>query len=295
MSTSAGDGGEAGQGLARAWGVLAQIVTPATLIVAMMMYFGAVYTNNMYGRLGVDQSMLGLSVQDYVLRSVPVAVEPLISILLVSLLAFLAHVCLIRCMPSHNTVTTRIIAVLIMFGVVATATGTMTLAGWAEVPAVYLPLCLLLGVTALAYSAYLYVKVIPQRTLSPTYQLMWCTVFVTLFLALLFWLIADYAQLRGQEAGTEHWGRSGGLASTVIYAPRRLYLEGPGIIETPLPDPNAMYRYRYSGLRLLIHSNRRYFLLPACWSTSPEARVIALPADDSLRLEFPLLNQAPAC
>ncbi|MEV0389072.1 hypothetical protein [Nonomuraea sp. NPDC050643] len=295
MSTSAGDDGEAGQSFARAWGVLAHIVAPTTFIVAIMMYFGAVYTNNVYAKLGVDQSLLGLSVQDYVVRSVPVAVEPLVFILSVVLLVFLAHVWVIRYMPGRHAVATWTIAALIMFGGVATATGIMAMADQAKLPDGLLPICLILGVCALAYSAYLHVMVIPRRALSPTYQLIWRTVFVMLVLALLFWSIAVFAERRGQEDGIEHWGNPGGLPSTVIYAPRRLHLEGPGIVETPLPGPDAMFRYRYTGLRLLIHSNRRYFLLPACWATSPEARAIALPADESLRLEFFMINQEPAC
>jgi hypothetical protein len=85
------------------------------------------------------------------------------------------------------------------------------------------------------------------------------------------------------------------LPGVVVYAPRRLELEGPGITESRLPDATAQYRYRYAGLSLLTRSNQRYFLLPACWATDPQARAIALPDDPSLRLEFFPVTTYPSC
>ncbi|MFG1694057.1 hypothetical protein [Nonomuraea sp. NPDC049309] len=109
------------------------------------------------------------------------------------------------------------------------------------------------------------------------------------------WSVTEYAQQRGREAADRYWADPGRLPSTVVYAVRRLFLEGPGITGTVLADPNAMYRHRCTGLRLLIHSNQRYFLLPACFATSPWARAIALPADASLRLELHMLKIPPEC
>lgn len=61
---------EQGGDLRRLWNVLAHVVTPTTFVAALMIYFGSVRTNTMYRSLGVDQSLLGLSLQDYALRSV---------------------------------------------------------------------------------------------------------------------------------------------------------------------------------------------------------------------------------
>ncbi|MEV4110200.1 hypothetical protein [Nonomuraea sp. NPDC049695] len=292
----ADDGGEPGQDLARVWGILAHIVAPTTLVVAIMMYFGAVYTNNMYGRLGVDSSMLGLSVQDYVLRSVPVAIEPLVVVLLAALIVPSAHACLIRSCTRHRTATTWSLAAAAVLGAVAVGAGILSIAGrMTQLPPIFMPICLGLGIFVVAYSWSLYTRFNPRQTISPAGRMVQRTVCVALLLVLLLWAVTDYARQRGQERAYQYWAHSAMLPSTVVYAPRRLYLEGPGITETTLPDPNAMFRYRYTGLRLLIDSNRRYFLLPACWATSPEARAIALPADDSLRLEFFMISQAPDC
>ena len=46
-----------------------------------------------------------------------------------------------------------------------------------------------------------------------------------------------------------------------------------------------MYRYRYSGLGLLIHADGRYFLLPDDWSRS-NAVAIVIRDNDAIRVDF---------
>ncbi|GAB2953169.1 hypothetical protein ACFMQL_37565 [Nonomuraea fastidiosa] len=292
MSTS---GGGDGADFTRIWGILTHIVTPTTLVAAIMMYFGAVRANTMYGLLGIDQSMLGLSFQDYVLRSVALAIEPLILVLLVALIAPPLHGWVTRSAERHRTAAMRGIAVATALGLAGVVTGLLGLAGWAALRPFVLPLCLGAGIVILVYSAGLYGRLTMGRATTATRPVVRRAVCGALLLLLLLWSVTEYAQQRGREAADRYWADPGMLPSTVVYAARRLFLEGPGITETVLPDPNAMYRYRYTGLRLLIHSNQRYFLLPACFATSPWARAIALPADASLRLEFHVLKIPPEC
>ncbi|MFB9200144.1 hypothetical protein ACFFV7_02970 [Nonomuraea spiralis] len=289
-----GDGG-AGQDLSRMWTVLAHVVTPTTLVTAILVYFGAVRANTMYGRLGVDQSMLGLSLQDYALRSVTLTIEPLIVVLVAALIAPPVHAWLARTAERHRTAAKWAIRGAAVLGTGCAAVGIAGMAGWVELPPFGMPFCLGLGVFVLVYGASLHQRLNPRRTSSATEQIVRRTVCMTLLLVLLLWVITEFAESRGRAAADLYRLDPGRLPSTVVYATRRLYLEGPGITETTLPDPNAMYRYRYTGLRLLIHSNQRYFLLPACWATDPWARAIALPADDSLRLEFGVLKMPPDC
>ncbi|NRQ32461.1 hypothetical protein HII36_11510 [Nonomuraea sp. NN258] len=295
MSTSADDGGEPGQDFARVWAILAHIVTPTTFVAAIMMYFGAVRANTMYGRLGVDPSLLGLTLQDYVLRSVTLTIEPLILILALALLAPPLHVRLVRAASRHRTAMKRVVTAMAVLGVACAAVGIASLAGWLRLPVYVMPFCLGLGVFVLVYCASLYQRLNPGRTISPTYRVAQRTGCVALLLILLLWAVTQTAQRRGIDAANRYRLNPGMMPSTVVYAARRLYLEGPGITETTLPDPDAMFRYRYAGLRLLIHSNQRYFLLPACWATNPWARAIALPAGEALRLEFSVLRLPPEC
>ncbi|MFI6992689.1 hypothetical protein [Nonomuraea wenchangensis] len=292
---SGGDDTGPAQDLTRVWSVLAHVVTPTTFVAAVMMYVGAVRANTMYAGLGIEQSMLGLSFQEYVLRSVAPAIEPLILLLVLALIAPTAHRWLLRSADRHRTVTTRVIAVMAVLGTVSVAVGIVAMAGWWTAPFYVVPFCLGIGVFVLVYGDSLRRRIHPRPASSSADQLVRRTVCAALLLVLLLWAVTLYAQRRGAEAALQYRVDSAGLPSTVVYAARRLHLEGPGIKETELPDPAAMYRYRYTGLRLLIHSNQRYFLLPACWASDPWARAIALPADGSLRLEFSVRRTRPEC
>ncbi|MEU4515871.1 hypothetical protein AB0G05_40800 [Nonomuraea wenchangensis] len=292
---SGGDGTGPAQDLTRVWSVLAHVVTPTTFVAAVMMYVGAVRANTMYAGLGIEQSMLGLSFQEYMLRSVAPAIEPLILLLVLALIAPTAHRWLVRSADRHRTATTRVVTVMSVLGAVSVAVGIVAMAGWWRTPFYVVPFCLGLGVFVLVYGDSLRRRIRPRPASSPADQLVRRTVCAALLLVLLLWAVTLYAQRRGAEAALQYRVDSAGLPSTVVYAARRLHLEGPGIKETALPDPAAMYRYRYTGLRLLIHSNQRYFLLPACWASDPWARAIALPADGSLRLEFAVRRTRPDC
>jgi hypothetical protein len=109
---------------------------------------------------------------------------------------------------------------------------------------------------------------------------------VSLLLILcLFWATSEYvaATARGRALYF-----AAGLArepSVVIYSDKRLFLAGPGILEEPLPDqPTAAYRYRYSGMRLLVESQGRYFLLPAGWR--PGTATLMLDQGTGMRIEL---------
>ncbi|GAA2212509.1 hypothetical protein GCM10009850_079710 [Nonomuraea monospora] len=295
MSAPSDEGGGTGQDLTRAWAVLAHVVTPTTFIAAILMYFGAVRANTMYGQLGLDHSLLGLSFQDYVLRSVTLTVEPLIVLLVLALIAPLAHRWVIRCADRHCTAVKRVIAVLAVLGLAGVVVGLAAMNGRLRLPSYAVPISLGLGVFVLVYGLSLYQRVSERRVVSTGDQVLQRVLCVVLLLVLLLWTVSELAQQAGMKAAAAYRSDPGALPSTVVYSARRLHLESPGIEETALPDPGAMYRYRYRGLHLLLHSNQRYFLLPACWASDPWARAIVLPADASLRLEFPMLKLPPEC
>ncbi|MFI7704201.1 hypothetical protein [Nonomuraea sp. NPDC049480] len=287
----------AGQDFARVWRVLAHIVTPSTVVAALMIYVGAVRVNTLYRTLGVHPTMLDLSYQEYALHSASSLTEPVALILLVILVVLPAHALLARFVAGHRTATMRAIAVLTVLGAAGALAGLLGAAGWLRPPthAPVVPMGLGLSVFALGYAASLYAKVKPRPGHSPTGWVVQRTVFVALLMVLLLWSLTVLTQTRAQEAVDNLRHQSWTLPGAVVYTPQRLHLAGAGITETPLPGQNAMYRYRYSGLSLLIHSNGKYFLLPACWPMTWPIQAIALPADGSLRLEFFSHTVPPAC
>ena len=56
--------------------------------------------------------------------------------------------------------------------------------------------------------------------------------------------------------------------------------------ETELPGPDAAYRYRYSGLKLVVRSGGKWFLLPASWTPGNRGAALLLSDTDELRVEF---------
>ncbi|MFC5828264.1 hypothetical protein [Nonomuraea insulae] len=287
----------AGQDFGRVWSVLAHVVTPTTFIAALMIYFGALRANTSYSALGVHSSLLKFSFQDYALHSVSSLAEPLALTLLVILAALPAHALLVRFMTRHRAATKRAIVVLTALGTAGVLAGLIGAAGWwkprTREPVV--PMCLALGVFALGYAASLHARVYPRPR--NTGWIIQRAVFVALLMLLLLWSLAVIAQTRGAEKAKEFQRKPFNLPGVVVYAPQRLHLEGPGITETTFPDEKAMYRYRYSGLSLLLHSDEKYFLLPACWwtTTTSPIQAITLPADSSLRLDFFSYTVLPTC
>ena len=60
------------------------IVAPATLLSALLFYFGYVSSRAQYDYFGVDVDTIGLSTQDYVMRSPQPLLTPLLALLLLA-------------------------------------------------------------------------------------------------------------------------------------------------------------------------------------------------------------------
>ncbi|MFI9844548.1 hypothetical protein ACIHFD_46510 [Nonomuraea sp. NPDC051941] len=295
----AGGGDGPGQDIARVGRILAQIVAPTTFIASVLMYIGTIRLNTMYSELGINSSMLSFPFQEYVMRSVKVADEPLAIVLLLLLMAPFVHGVLIRFTLWHRTALGWTILALSTLGAVSLAVAVAAMADWPRSwhqPLFVKPLFLSLGAILLVYSIYLYTTLHSGQVMSSTGQIVQRTALVALALLPMLWYMDDHAREMGKEDAKqirEHPEEI--LVAVVVYAPQQLNLEGPGIQKTPLTEPNAKFRYRYTGLRLLIESNQRYFVVPACWGTTPGARAIALPADGSIRLETLNVANKPSC
>src|ERR1700712_1442887 len=71
--------------VSRSFRVLAGFVAPVTILTALFLYFGYVWTDSFYEYFGVDAATLQFSPQDYMLRSVAALYVPVGAILLISL------------------------------------------------------------------------------------------------------------------------------------------------------------------------------------------------------------------
>ena len=275
------------------WRVAAIVASQTVVLTAVLFYFGWTRANATFRYFGIDLSLLDFSTSDYLLRSANSAFRPLLLIGLVALVATGAHEWLATIVEIHGG---RWRAVARYVPVVALGSGvvlvTLALSGLAMADlgrslGMWLPASLAVGCSLLAYAEFgwrRFRESCADRT-PPAVRQLRSFILVGLALMGLFWTISSYAG----EIGTQ---RAQVLASdllsatkVIIYSRDRLALRGPGMRVDEVRQKNSKYRYRYTGLRLLVRSHDRYVLLPRGWARGG-ASVYLLRDEDNIRLEF---------
>jgi hypothetical protein len=111
--------------------------------------------------------------------------------------------------------------------------------------------------------------------------------------ASIFWATATIAQWTGLGLAKYDARHLYNLPSVILDTKERLFLrDGPVIEETVLPQSEGQtFHYRYRGLRLLIESQSRMFLVPDEWSSSDSTLIV--PLDGSVRVQFQFQNELP--
>lgn len=115
----------------------------------------------------------------------------------------------------------------------------------------------------------------------------------------LFWAVADYSAAAGSTQAQRLEARLARHPDVVVYSAQSLSLQAPGVRELACQNPDAAYRFRYDGLKLVPQAGDHYLFLPEVWSRS-DGVAILLPRSDALRLEFTTASAAgstrdPAC
>ncbi|HEU4900761.1 MAG TPA: hypothetical protein VFX88_24810 [Actinomycetota bacterium] len=107
------------------------VLAPTTVITALLFYFGWAQTNALFGRLGIDQSALGFTVQDYLLRSVNSTFRPLSVVLLAATAGLSVHIAVTRALatPGRGRVAERVWPVSVVAGGLLLAAGLSGLWG----------------------------------------------------------------------------------------------------------------------------------------------------------------------
>jgi hypothetical protein len=275
---------------------LLSIVAPTTLVVALLYYFGWARTSAEAHELGLDASLFGYSTQDYILRSISSMFWPLFIGAAALLVGVFFHGVITVWLDDRTNEAARVRdarrlaaafavmgAVLLVLGIVGARVTRPS-----RLVSIGAPLCVTLSIVFLAYAAHLFARYEPRlargalaREAKPLVPLAWSVVIVLFFLSV-FWTVSHYAGVRGVDLAIDAESLIPSQPNVTIYSNKRLYLEPP-VTETALPDPNAEYRYRYTGLKLLFRSEHNYFLRPTDLS-APRNIIIADSRD--LRFEF---------
>ena len=256
-----------------------------------------------YAYFGVDVDTIGLSTQDYVMRSPEPLLTPLLVLLVLAATVAVVDGVVRRAIEGADSEQEAVrsrrrryrsgAGVLAALGGVVLAAGVVLLLAypvlqtWPAYPLVT-PLLIAVGAALLGYGRRLVAALDGYR------QRPRGAVLTTLLAATgVFWMTATVAQWSGTGSALESARRLDHLPSVILDTKERLYLPAPGIEETVLPkEPDQVYRYRYRQLRLLIQGRDRLFLVPEKWSASNSTLVIPM-TDGSARIQFRFRNQPP--
>ncbi len=265
--------------------MLGQVVAPATLITALLIFFGWSRTTALFGWFGIDPTSLGFSSTDYLLTSqdglfVPGAVIALLVLVMTWVLNLVRH-------SGHSSVLRApwVAPAAAVLGAVLATNGVLGLFGrglFADSLAVA-PLCLVLGVTLLSVAGH---TVRAERlSYSGGAGIAELTALTIVMAMALFWAAGDYSAAVGRERAAELAGSLNERSQVVLYSDKALGITAAGVRTLRCAGESSAYRYRYSGLVLLLNSNGQYVFLPTGWNRRTGS-AIAVPKSEQIRLDY---------
>jgi hypothetical protein len=270
-------------GRLRAGGALA--IGQLGVITALAFYFGWAHTQAYLRYFGLDTSLVQYTTADYALRSVGASYWPLtaLALLVVAILAIDAHLSpwIRRKQNSEQRFYRRLIAFVGLLMLLVAAGGLrQQLQFPRSVPVI--PLSITTGVGLVAYAWVL--RSISDRQSRARRDVQLVAMIVVLASGI-FWAWGDYVANAGTQKAKAVHAELPYRPDVTIYSADRLAISGHGVDVAAFGEDDSRYRFRYTGLRLLMRSEERYFLLPQAWERGQDA-VIILTESESVRLEF---------
>jgi hypothetical protein len=305
-----------GAPLERWLGLATSVLAPATVLSTLLFYFGYVSSRAQFEYFGVDVDTIGLSTQDYVMRSPQALLVPLLVLTVLAVAALLLHSAIARRIalagpgssgPARLAHYRRLAQRTVRVGLATLAAGMVLLLSypffreWALF-ALVTPALIGSGAAVAAYGSGIQARLHRQEPGSDgagqadsslvALRRYAGGALVVVILANIFWATATIAQWSGRGLAHYNANHLDRLPSVVLDTRERLFLRSPGIAETALPvSAGQTFRYRYRNLRLLIQGKDRMFLVPERWSASDSTLI--LPFDGSVRVQFQFQNDPP--
>jgi hypothetical protein len=271
---------------------VSSVVAPITLISAVLFYFGYVYTRTEYAYFGLDVDTIGLSTQEFIMRSPGPLLTPLLTVGLVTATLALAHGAIRRRIdaaadaPWRLRRFRRLALACGITGRTALVVGSVMVLAYPLIRS-FVPLYDLVTPTVLAVGAGLAAYGVRLDVLLGRRPHRAATVALYAVLATgLLWATATLAQYIGQGQAVTLAAQLMALRPSVILDTKeRLYLTTTVIDERVLPSgADQAFHYRYRNLRLLIQGKDRLFLVPSPWSQGDATLVV--PMNDEVRVQF---------
>ena len=304
-ASSAGPAGDGAaepdaSGPSRGVKLIGSILAPTTFLTALLLYFGNQHAYWFFDYFGVNATTMGLTTQDYLIRSVDPLFMPITSAAAVCLVGlwgyrFLrgklspaAWLRVLRVLTKATAVGGLVLVAVAVAGVV----DPVALRPYVGLPGLALAIGVLLLVAALRIHRTITTVRTSQREPSTLAAAEWGAIFVLVGLGL-FWAVTDYSKAVGTGRGFQQQQALPWLPDVAIYSAQSLSLSAPGVREITCQAPDAAYGFRYDGLKLVLQAGGQYFFLPAGWNRS-DGVAFVIPRNDTLRLEFTGPNQERA-
>lgn len=284
---------EPGLGFEKWMGFLSSFVAPLTLVTALLFYFGYVSTREFFRYFGVDVDIVGLSSQEFVMRSPGALFIPVMVLTLLAATAILGHRVLRSwLLGQERTIQRRVIGGIAWTGIAFILAGLVLaflvplLPDWTY-GQLLTPLFLAIGAGLAAYAAAT-VRALDSASGGRGVVVL----LVLVMIAGTFWSTATIAQWWGLGQARSLAADLTTLPAVVLDTRERLYPGNDDITFQQLGEESsaaaadsapAAFGYRYFGLRLLAQGSGRLYLVPDTWS--PDASTIVVPFDE-VRVRF---------
>lgn len=261
---------------------IASVVAPLTVATAILGYIGWVRYRAIFGYFGISSALVSLTPQDYLLQSGVVGFGGLLLVALAGVAGLLVDQVFTRAQRAFGRrlrfLRTTLVAVGVVMVVYALVGAVATVMRAGVPPA--------LGGTILAVGALLVLRYGMswggRRRLLPAGAPAFC---MALFLLAGFWALSAYAEDLGNGAARDLDAHTDALPLVTVYSREPLDLAGGNVQPSRVLDQNDAWTYRYTGARLLIYSNGRWFLIVEPSSDYYRSSVTVLPDDGKVRVE----------
>jgi hypothetical protein len=269
------------------------VLANTTLLTALLYFFGFVETQVLFNYFRVHYTLLGQTPDEIFARGADGVLLPLAgaagAILLFLVLARFLQIRLTT--PSWSKllrVCTPIAAVLGMASLGTTALIALDPEPFRDYPGVP-GVGFALGVLMILFAWRQWTSQKSDGTKSSVVELVAGYALVSIGL---FWAVGDYSGAVGVRRGFETASQFPTRPAATVYSAESLNLTAGGVTEVRCANPEATYKYRYTGLKLLLQSGGQYVFVPSNWRASTGVAFV-IPKTDKLRLEFGPARSVP--
>ncbi|WP_133794650.1 hypothetical protein [Actinokineospora alba] len=254
---------------------MGEILANVAVLTGLLVAFGWRRSDVQARELGLPSSALGMTVTDYLLRSI----GPVFQLLAVVVLGWLAFLLLDPLLQTARRgrawrVSTWVLAFAwLLLPALVVVSGYV----WPASSFALFPLSIGAGLLLTLYALKLRART--RRWNWPRLRLAGLAVTVLS----LFWGAMNAAELEGLELADRFAADVRTAQAVAIYSGERLHLTAPGVTEQQLPD--GKYRFKYTGLRFVENSGGKFFFASDGW-TRTSGVVLVLRDEAHLRFEF---------